>query len=95
MEKVNKFRLILAPLQLLNFRRDTALFILHYQMSIADFSFPPTPNPRAILARILLHCQTFLWDQGLLTLYNNILQLKLSPPADYFDNERTKDLWIL
>lgn len=59
------------------------------------FPFFPPLNPRAILARILLHWQTFLWEQRLLTLYNNILQLNSLPPTDYFHNERTKDLWIL
>lgn len=58
--------------------------------------FPfPLLDPGAMIGRILLHCQIFLWEKMLLTLYNTILQLNSPPPTDYFHNEKTKDLWIL
>lgn len=94
MEKANKSRLILAPIQLLNFHCEAAPLILQGPMSLGDVSVLRL-NPGAAIASILLHCQILLREKRLLTLYNNILQLDLPRPADYFPNERMKDLWIL
>lgn len=94
MEKANKSRLILAPIQLLNFHCEAAPLILQGPMSLGDFSVLRL-NPGAAIASILLRCQILLREKRLLTLYNNILQLDSPRPTDYFHNERMKDLWIL
>lgn len=73
MEKANKSRLILAPIQLLNFHCEAAPLILQGPVSLGDFSVLCRLNPRAAIASILLCCQIPLLEKGLLTLYNNIL----------------------
>lgn len=95
MEKANKSRLILAPIQLLNFHCQAAPLILQGPVSLSDFSVLRPLNPGAAIASILLCCQILLQEKGLLTLCNNILQLDSPHPTDYFHNERMKDLWIL